>query len=337
MSDYLWDRSGPPDPEVEQLERTLRVLRQPMPPPALQVPAHRPAPKRTFTFFALLAAEAAMVAVLAGAAWSARVTRLTPRFEITRLEGTPTIESRPVDTGHELGVGRWLETDANARASVDVADIGRVEIEPKSRLGLLTSKLGDYRMHLARGTMRAVIWAPPGQFSVETPSATAVDLGCAYVLTVDDDDVGTVRVTSGWVGFEWKGRESFIPAGAVCLTRPDVGPGTPHFEDSSPAFRAALDVIDLGRGTRAETIAAIDRVLADAQPRDGFTLWHLLTRVDVDQRDRVFDRLASFVPPPLGTTREAVRAGQREALDNWWNALGLGSASWWRFWKQPLK
>jgi hypothetical protein len=146
-----------------------------------------------------------------------------------------------------------------------------------------------------------------------------------------------VRVTSGWVGFEWKGRESFIPAGAVCLTRPDVGPGTPHFEDSSPAFRAALDVIDLGRGTRAETIAAIDRVLADAQPRDGFTLWHLLTRVDVDQRDRVFDRLASFVPPPLGTTREAVRAGQREALDNWWNALGLGSASWWRFWKQPLK
>jgi hypothetical protein len=117
VSDYLWDRSGPPDPEVEQLERTLRVLRQPMPPPALQVPAHRPAPKRTFTFFALLAAEAAMVAVLAGTAWSARIARLTPRFEITRLEGTPTIESRPVTQVTSLawdGGSKRMQTRARA-------------------------------------------------------------------------------------------------------------------------------------------------------------------------------------------------------------------------------
>ena len=37
-----------------------------------------------------------------------------------------------------------------------------------------------------------------------------------------------ISVTTGWVGFEWRGRESFIPAGAVCLTRKSLGPGTPY-------------------------------------------------------------------------------------------------------------
>ena len=27
MSDYLWDKSGPPDPDVERLEKTLATLR----------------------------------------------------------------------------------------------------------------------------------------------------------------------------------------------------------------------------------------------------------------------------------------------------------------------
>jgi len=70
-----------------------------------------------------------------------------------------------------------------------------------------------------------------------------------------------VHVTSGWVGFEWHGRESFIPAGAMCITRPGRGPGTPHYEDTSDAFRLALDTIDLRRGSTEMLSAALDRAL----------------------------------------------------------------------------
>ena len=41
-----------------------------------------------------------------------------------------------------------------------------------------------------------------------------------------------------------------------------------------------------------------------------------------------------FVPPPPGVTREGIRAGRREMLDAWWDALGLGTAAWWRTWKK---
>jgi hypothetical protein len=192
-------------------------------------------------------------------------------------------------------------------------------------------------MHLARGTMHALIWAPPGQFAVETPSSTAVDLGCSYTLSLDDEGVGKVTVTTGWVGFEWHGRESFIPAGAVCLTRRGLGPGTPHYEDTSDAFRMALDTIDLRRGSPQMLSAALDRVLAEARDHDVVTLWHLVLRVDPADRDRVFNRLAQLAPPPAGVTRDGIRAGSREMLDQWWDTMGLGSASWWRVWKQQWR
>jgi hypothetical protein len=63
------------------------------------------------------------------------------------------------------------------------------------------------------------------------------------------------------------------------------------------------------------------------------TLWHLLSRGTADERARVYDRLAALAPPPRGVTREAVLAGQRPALDQWWDSLGLDSATWWKLWK----
>ena len=185
--------------------------------------------------------------------------------------------------------------------------------------------------------MHAVIWSPPGEFAVTTPTSTAVDLGCIYKMTVDEDGTGFLEVAAGWVGFTWKGRESFIPAGAVCLTRPGLGPGTPHYGDTSPAFRAALATIDAGAAAAEARARALTLVLDEARRQDVLTLWHLLTRVAPEDRDRVYDRLAAFVPPPAGVTRDGIRAGARPMLDAWWDALDLGTSAWWRVWIQQWR
>jgi hypothetical protein len=335
--DYLWDRTGFPDPELVRLERVLSTLQyQPAVRSWSGAGVMATPPSRTRASFLVLASTAAAVLALVVVSWQqARVPR--PALGVTTLAGTPTIASRPIGNSAQLGVGRYLETDAAARAMVDVANVGRVEVSPDTRLGLLTTRPGNHRLDLARGTVEAFIWAPPGQFSMKTPSSTAVDLGCLYTMTVDDDGTGLVRVKMGWVGFEWRGRESFIPEGAACVTRPRLGPGTPHFEDTSAAFRDALETIDLRAGTLMVREAAVNLVLAEARPRDVLTLWHLLSRVDASQRDRVFDRLAGFVAPPPEVTREGIASGDREMLDAWWNKLELGSASWWRIWKQQWR
>ena len=330
--DYLWDRSGPPDPEVARLERVLGTLGAagaPAPELRFVPPSAR---RRSVLMVAGIAALAAAILIIIGLSWPFGAA--APSFQVTRLEGTPTIAARPLVDQGELGAGAWLETDDQAKATIEVANVGRIEIEPGTRIGLLTNRATQHRLQLARGTIHAFIWAPPGRFVVDTPASTAVDLGCAYTLTVDADGVGHVQVITGWVGFEWRGRESFIPAGAACRTYPGLGPGTPYVAESSAGFQSALEELDLGRGTADTRQAALDRVLQEASARDRVTLWHLLSRVDPPQRGRVFDRLSQFVAPPAGVTRDGALAGRRQMLDDWWDALGYGGANWWRVWKQ---
>ena len=141
-----------------------------------------------------------------------------------------------------------------------------------------------------------------------------------------------MRVSSGWVGFESKGRESFIPQEAVCLTRPGVGPGTPYYEDAPSGYAAALALLDFGPDRPGDRAAALDTVLSEARKRDALTLWHLLSRGSAEERRQVYARMAALVPPPEGVTLEGVLRGDRRATDRWWNALGLDDASWWRLW-----
>jgi hypothetical protein len=292
-----------------------------------------------------LAAAALVIVAIASGLWLSFAPRpplATRDAWQVQLSITSQQEASQQEEGTEAGivksawlqVGETLETNAESSASIAVAQIGRLEVEPMTRLRLLQSATGRKRIALDRGTIHATIWAPPGQFVVDTPSAVAVDLGCMYTLHVDESGSGILHTTLGWVGFHRDGRESFIPAGAACPTHAQSGPGTPYFEDASEAFRSALSRLDSAAVAPADRKAALDAVLRETRARDSLTLWHLLSRVTNLERAAVYDRFAALVPPPPNVTRDAILRLDRTALDSWWNALDLGDVSLWRRWEQ---
>ena len=213
----------------------------------------------------------------------------------------------------QLAAGSSLETDDKSRALLDVGQIGTVELEPNSRVRLIETQVTEHRLALDRGKIHAKIWAPPRLFFVNTPSAEAIDLGCAYTLEVDDAGRGFLHVTSGWVALVRGGYESFVPIGAMCETRPGIGPGTPYFDDASDLLREALAKFDFESGGQE----ALKVVLEESTDRDTFTLWHLLRRVDEAQRSQVLDRMIELVGLPKGVTREAVMRLDAKTLELW--------------------
>lgn len=329
---YLWDGSGQPDPEIVRLETVLRQLGHRGAPPAL--PPRKLAPLRSTTWVIGAVSSAAAVLLIIAIGWYA-MAALRRGWTVHPITGAPMVDgSRAAGSSSaRLRVGGWLETDATSRARIDVGQIGRVEVEPNTRLQAVAARGGEHRMSLARGIIHARIWAPPKIFFVNTPSATAVDLGCEYTLQVDAAGGGLIRVTLGWVSFEGNGRESFIPQGAIGRTRRGAGPGTPYYEDAPSGYGDALAILDFSAADDARRSSALDLILSSARRQDAMTLWHLLTRVAPDERGRVYDRLAELVPPPPSATRDAVLRGDRAALDQWWDSLGLDSATWWRLWK----
>ena len=335
---YLWDRSGEPDPDVVRLERLLGQLRQHDAPPALPDRPRRVLRVSTWTMGVLSAIAA--VLLIAAAGWFVR-ERARSGWLVQTMAGTPVIDGLRAGDARSaadvrLGIGEWLVTDGISRARIAVGQIGRVDVEPNTRLQLMEARGREHRMALARGTIHARIWAPPKFFYVNTPSATAIDLGCEYTLQVDDNGAGLVRVTHGWVGFEGDGREAFIPKGALGATRPGVGPGTPYYEDAPSGYGEALAILDFGRPDDPQRTAAFELVVSSARRRDALTLWHMLTRGTTAERARVFDRLAALAAPPRAVTRAAVLAGDRRALDQWWDSLGIDNTTWWRLWKKKL-
>ncbi len=273
----------------------------------------------------LTAAAAVALLVVAGVReWRSRGVVGGAGWEVTSLQGEPVVGTQGVSDKGTLRPGEWLETDATSRARIDVASIGHVTVGPASALRLKGSSEKEHRIELARGEVSAFIWAPPRLFFVETPSGVAEDLGCQYHLAVDAEGNGALEVTLGFVSFERDGREVVVPAGARCELRAKVGPGTPHEVNTRAELRDALARLDFD----AVSSGAVDVVLNAATQDDAVTLWHLIPRTEGAERERVVDRLASFVPLPDKTTREGVIALDTRMLDRWWEEMYPSWTSW---------
>ncbi|HEY1423173.1 MAG TPA: FecR domain-containing protein [Candidatus Acidoferrum sp.] len=345
-NDYLWDGSGESDPKLQRIEQSLAQFRHSGATPdfsAVEIEQRNPTFVARLTSGWTLRFAAAMFLVLVMVA-SGLLLRISPTFftsapgwDVVRISGTPRVGrySLASDSSKaQLKAGQLLVTDNESRASLNLSEIGEVYVDPGSRVRVVETDSDRARLALELGTIHTAIWAPPGQFVVDTPSASAVDLGCAYTLKVNDDGSGLIRTTLGWVGFHKDGRDSFIPAGAMCLTRPAQGPGTPYFEDASKKLCDSLHSFDFDSLSTEARKQALHTILAQARPRDAFTLWHVLVRVNDDERPEVYDRLSSLVKPPAGVTREGTLALDPQMLDAWWNAFDLGDISVWRFWEQ---
>jgi hypothetical protein len=330
QNDYLWDGTGVPDEAIVRLENTLRPLRHRGSPPPL--PERQPEVRtRGWTSGRWLAAAAAVVLV-AGGAWLTLVFR-SGAWDVSSLSGAPAIDGRVVTDRARMTRGEWLETDSASRARIAVGGIGNVDVDPNTRLQLVANGR-EHHMALDRGTIHARISAPPKLFFVATQAATAIDLGCAYTLQVDARGDGMLRVTHGWVGLERGSRATYVPKGALCPIRTDRGPGTPRYEDAPSGYAEALMVLDFAVPDDPRRAAALDLVLSTARRQDALTLWHLLTRGSLEERERVYERLAALAPPPNGVTRELVLAGNQLALDRWWDWLGIDTGTWWRLLKK---
>ncbi|NOT33593.1 MAG: hypothetical protein HOP12_05405 [Candidatus Eisenbacteria bacterium] len=347
--DYLWDRSGPADPTIDRVEHALSSLaHRPIP---LELPAPRGASRFEWLLRLPAPARVAFAAALVVASvFGGRV--LTMRwasgrgFEVVRVAGEVRL-ARAGERGGAAGArrtlaahdrlrrGEWLETGPDAGARLTIGTIGVVEVGSRSRVRLLETTTDDHRLSLAEGELRAIIIAPPRRFFVETPAALAVDLGCAYTLNVAPSGASNLSVDIGWVSLEAEGRESFIPAGARCISLPGRPPGTPCFNDASAALKNALHAFDFGIGAASVADSALAIVVSESRREDALTLWHLLSRTRGAVRGSVFDALAARVPPPPAVTRAGILAGERGMFDAWWDALGYGDTAAWRRWLRP--
>jgi hypothetical protein len=323
-SDYLWDRTGVPDPEVRALEDLLRPLAhdaRTLPPAAPLAAVRRPAAPRRRRPLLVLASLAGAALVLVALARRG----LEPPPSVGLPDAAPAPRLSVASRG-ALAEAEWLEAADDDVDLVLGERLGRFTLRQGSLMQVRRLGADLTRLYLERGELHAFVSAEarPRFFQVDTPAARCVDLGCRYTLAVDEAGDAFVRVLTGRVAFENEGREAFVPAGALCRASRSRGPGTPRFEEAPAALVRALDAYDLASDPATRRARAAEVVANAASEEDALVLWHLLQDADDEVAAAAAARLATILPlasgpPAAGRPAAEHVAAWRDELERlWW-------------------
>lgn len=286
---------------------------------------------RLLVWPALAALAAGLVLALgAGRWWRAEAPAADASYALETLFGAPRVEGGSAT--HALGAaalapGQRVVCDDASRARLVVGSIGALELEPGTALRVLAPDALEagarFALALERGGIAARITSAPRVFQLGTPAGIAVDMGCSYRAHVADDGRTRLAVDGGLVAFSGAARRIVVPAGASAWADPARGPSTPVWDDAAPELRAAVEAFDAGGadGASGSDPSLFVALVARAPLDPTLVLWNLLDHPRTAVRMPAFEALASLVPPPAGTSRERVLAGDRDALDRWRAAL----------------
>ena len=309
--DYLWDRSGPTDPDVERLEQLLSPLahRAPLDEPRLR---RRRARAPWIAAGAVVAAAAAVAIVVwrwPGGGAPACGGQATGFAFAARGGGSVECGGAAVTAG-VLPVGGVLDTGAH-EAELRIANIGRAELGARTRVRLDRTSPERHQLFLERGRMHARVSAPPRLFAVATPGAHVTDLGCEYTLDVDETGAGSIVVRTGKVELEsGTGGVVVVPQGARARLLAGRRAGLPLLDGAAPALDGAAREFEQGRP------GGLEAVLAAATAEDAITLASLAVLAEPARRRAVLERLDQLFRVPAPHTLEQALA-DRAVLDAW--------------------
>jgi hypothetical protein len=307
--DYLWDRSGEPDPEVARLEKLLAPLAHDAPLDEMRL---RRGQKRGRVLWlisgvAVAAAAAVMVLVWWRSPDSPAVATCKDGFSFNLRNGKAGV----------LCVGSVLDTGAH-EADLAIANIGKAELGSGTRVRLDQTTAERHQLYLERGRMHARVNAPPRLFAVATPSAHVTDLGCEYTLDIDARGAGTIEVQSGKVELATgTGAIVVAPRGTKAHLLAGRRPGLPVVNGAGPVLVAAVAAFERGAPD------GIERVLGAAQERDALTVANLALLVaSPAEKRRVLEQLAVLVPPPQQLSIDDV-LGESTFFEMWFDEVIL--------------
>lgn len=334
-SNYLWDGSGPPDPNIQSLEDILRPLRHSphLSPQQILNKATNISPifakhnahshtrswrnTRAFLIAALILFATTFGLVL----WLNQETEPTHTqiAKNTQANHHQTLTEWPMlrysgsqQMPQVLTVGQWLTTAENERAQLQVADIGTLDISEGSRIRIKHSITHtEHRLELDHGTIKAHVDAPPKLLVIESDLGQIVDMGCAYTLAINKNNEGYLHVTQGAVVIEQPSKTIhtntitkklpiYLPAGARVESNQDHGLCLPFFDDSDAALIRAIRQIP--HTPIPMSLLPIPMSLFQ-RPQDSLTLWYALERVENPNTRRLLSaRLLELVPMLAETT-----------------------------------
>lgn len=238
-------------------------------------------------------------------------------WKVSSLSGSPYISEEAMAKLDSIRDGEYIITNDSSRAELFITDIGKVLVEPNTKLMIVKGDNGRNKLSVIYGTIDADMKKVQDPVHVELPSAIAMDDGGSYKVTVDGSGDGLFYVKSGQVEVVSGNKQSVVPAGSLVMTKKDKGVGTPFSNLASSVFKKALYNFDFGNCD----VSCVTTILNSANKNDAVSLVNMIPQVEEQYKDRVYAKVASFVPPPRPVHRDSIPYIDEKEIEEWVNKI----------------
>lgn len=330
-ADYLWDRSGPVDEQIADLERVLagHAFTGRVPAELMREPRRLPWRDR-----AIIAAGVLLVLASLTRYWIVR-TPLVPRapisWTIASSTGKHTAEAPgPTKSPGGPETGQWVETSAGASVRLEALSGGIVTLNADTRALMVDMGNTTQRLELAHGSIYTEPSKSDTPIEVVTPVGIAtIAPGTACLITYDKLKNGSVEVKRGRIEFRTQGPDTQVTRFGAGSTA-TIAFGrlyTPRRGDASPELIAALAAYESppppGMTSPEWWILSLDSsdILKAANPSDEITLWNLMHRTDEDGRKQIIARARELTKSMWKIENDALLRLDQDAMEAWWQML----------------
>jgi len=313
--DYLWDKSGEPDPTVVALEELLGPMGHDASTPMMTTTAtttHGATDERQRRKEARAQASRAYWKVLAAVFVLMVLGFAAYRFSLESVDKggekgpAPIAVSKqpPLRLGQKtapVAEGETIVAGPGRPTALQVGSYGSVSLAAGTRVRVKRNSTERVLLELPKGSLdvRLKEVAPARFFQVDTPAGRVVDLGCEYTLDVDKAGGLELDMRSGWVAIEHSAGRVIVPAGATASSTKVAGPRIPVMNATEPPILDALKAYETSSEWGDQRAQATRLLNLLGQPHDTLIAWHLLGHVDDGVAGRAHQVLTRITNKPL--------------------------------------
>jgi len=202
----------------------------------------------------------------------------------------------------ELSDDEFAESGSSNRLEVIIPDVGKILLEPNTKI----QRLSLNSFLLLKGEITAIKEGAKEFLNVLVPGANIKDyfLGGQYKLSPSNSNIAKLEVIDGWVSVNQGILESRVLPNHYCEVKADSGMGLPYITSSSNEFISAVNRYCFSNNGSEEYLISL---LSKANASNAVTLWNLISRTNLKQREIVMFTIFNLIGQPIDVTDEGLK------------------------------
>jgi len=233
-------------------------------------------------------------------------------WKLSSVSGKPFKNKVPIVEVEELIPGDMITTDKFSSASINILEVGRINILENTSFERLES---DNNGELIKGKLKVNTAEANDNLYIKIPGAAIEDLylGTSYSAEVDSKGNSLISLEKGWLRVDSGNNNIIFPAKYNLKILNGSGASLPYYSKSDLILLNLFEEY-LFNGMKNTTL---DQILNFSTVNEAITLWNLLQRVQPSQRTNVYDKLNELVPHPNNISKRDMISLDREKLQIW--------------------